>query len=66
MSVYVCDDPLPQYLGLFDQTVMQVGSCGNNGIPYALLETDDDDSFAWAERKYGLYKTNATLLAGPS
>ncbi|CQR50916.1 helix-turn-helix transcriptional regulator [Haloferax massiliensis] len=66
VSVYVCDDPLPQYLGLFDQTVMQVGSCGNNGIPYALLETDDDDSFAWAERKYGLYKTNATLLAGPS
>ncbi|QOS10740.1 HTH domain protein [Haloferax gibbonsii] len=66
VSVYVCDDPIPQYLGLFDQTVMQVGSCGNNGIPYALLETADDESFAWAARKYESYKDTATLLAGPS
>lgn len=61
VTVYVCDEPIPYYLGLFDSEV-QVGCCGNHGIPHALLETSAPDAVTWAEEKFNSYLNQSELL----
>ncbi|KAB1187686.1 MULTISPECIES: winged helix-turn-helix domain-containing protein [Haloferax] len=62
VTVYVCDEPIPYYIGIFDN-VVQVGCCGNHGIPHTLLETSAPECVTWAENKFNSYQTRSELLS---
>lgn len=56
-SVRTCEAPVPYYLGLVDETV-QVG-VDDDGIPRALLESDDTSVRSWAEEGYRAYRSES-------
>ncbi|WP_311173129.1 helix-turn-helix transcriptional regulator [Halobellus ordinarius] len=58
-DILVSSDPLPFYLGLADDGLVQIGVEDDEGFPRALLETTDGDVRAWAEDTYRTYRENA-------
>ncbi|WP_416838790.1 helix-turn-helix transcriptional regulator [Haloferax sp. DFSO52] len=63
VTVSVYPESIPYYLGIFDDDVVQVGSCDHFGLPYALLESTNPDVVEWAERKISSYKDNAVDIS---
>lgn len=61
LDVYVADRPVPVYLGLFDDCV-QVGVSDGDGVPRALVETDDERVREWAGDLYERHRSEATPL----
>jgi hypothetical protein len=60
-AVFVARESLPFYLGLADGDRIQVGLADEDGLPRALLETDDDRIRAWAEGVYEDYREPARI-----
>ena len=60
-AVFVAQESLPFYLGLADDGRVQVGLADDEGLPRALLETDDDRIRAWAEGMYEDYREPARI-----
>lgn len=52
LSIRVADDGVPFYLGLSDAGTVQIGLASDDGLPRALLETTDEQVYAWAETLY--------------
>lgn len=52
LSIRVADEDVPFYLGLADSGTVQVGLAADDGLPRALLETTDEQVYAWAEELY--------------
>lgn len=52
LSIRVADDDVPFYLGLSDGGTVQIGLASDDGLPRALLETTDEQVYAWAEALY--------------
>lgn len=61
VAVHVCDDDVPFYLGVLDDLV-QVGVSDDDGVPRALVETDDAAARAWAAETYRSYRDRADRL----
>ncbi|WP_114577183.1 winged helix-turn-helix domain-containing protein [Saliphagus sp. LR7] len=55
------DDEIPYFVGLYDETV-HLSVVDEDGRPRALLETEDDDVYAWAEDRYRKYRQTADPL----
>jgi predicted transcriptional regulator len=53
LRVLVSRGDLPFYLGLADESTVQIGLAGDDGLPRALLETTEGEVREWAERLYG-------------
>ncbi|MGQ4554457.1 transcriptional regulator FilR1 domain-containing protein [Halobellus sp. GM3] len=60
-DVLVAPGPLPFYLGLAGDGLVQIGVEDGEGFPRALLETPDEDVRAWAEDVYESYRSEARL-----
>ena len=59
--VLVAQESPPFYLGLADDGRVQVGLADDEGVPRALLETDDDRIRAWADGVYEDYREPARI-----
>ena len=57
----VYDGEIPYYLGLVDDLV-QIGA-DEDGEPRALLETDDESVYAWAERTIDEYREHSSPIS---
>lgn len=55
----ITDDEIPFYLGVLDGETVQIG-VSEDGVPRALLETDDGEVRAWAERVLDGYRERAS------
>lgn len=62
IDFYVSDDPIPAYLGLFEDDV-QIGVSDDGGVPRAMVETDDERVRRWARDTYERYRADARLLS---
>lgn len=58
---YVYDGPIPFVLAVADETVMLFPT-DENGIPTALVETDDETVRAWAEDLFEQYRAQSTQV----
>jgi predicted transcriptional regulator len=56
-DLYVYEDNIPYFIGVFDETV-QIG-VDEDGNPRAILETDSAKVLEWAENKYEEYRQQA-------
>ena len=56
-TAHVYEGEIPYFLGLFEEKV-QMG-VDEGGEPRALLETDSEEVYEWAEQKYQEYEENA-------
>jgi predicted transcriptional regulator len=61
VEVFVTDAAVPYYLGLVDG-VVQVGVGDDDGVPRALLESDDESVQTWAAETYRRYRESARPL----
>lgn len=64
-SVAVSDSELPALLGLYDTTVCLVVT-SDEGVPLALIETDDEAVFDWAETLFDTVQSDGTPLTRES
>lgn len=55
---FVSENPIPYFVGIFNESIVQIGVDEENE-PRALLETTNDEVVAWAERKFQNYKQQA-------
>lgn len=62
VEISVYDGSLPYFLGLYDETV-HVGVENADGIPQALVETDAEEVWTWAESVYADYERQARTFA---
>lgn len=62
LSLSAVDEPLPFYLGLDGEGLVQVGVEDDEGMPRSLLEIEREPVRAWAEGVYGEYRDLATEL----
>lgn len=60
-EVAVTDEPVPYFLGVFDDEFVQIG-VDEDGEPRALVEADDDRLVAWADEKLREVREGATPL----
>lgn len=58
---YVSEEPIPTYVGLFDDDV-QIGVSDDDGVPRAMVETSDERVRRWAEDQYEAYLASAEPL----
>jgi predicted transcriptional regulator len=61
VTISVCADPVPFYLGLVDDLVL-IGVEDDDGFPRALLETDRESAREWGERLFASYREHARTL----
>lgn len=61
IDFYVSDDPIPAYVGVFEGGV-QVGVSDDDGVPRAMVETDDERVVRWANETYEAYRAGAEPL----
>lgn len=61
-ALYVSDEPIPYYIGVFDDETVQIG-VNEEGSPRALVETDRQEALAWAHDTIDTYKQQATMSA---
>lgn len=59
--IFVCDKPIPYFVGVFDEEVVQIG-VDEDGEPRAILETESEEVCAWAQQKIEEYKQQSTKL----
>lgn len=52
----ITDEPIPYFVGLFDESLVQIGVSNDEG-PRALLETATDEMRSWAKEKLESYKS---------
>lgn len=62
LSVYCYGEPVPLYLGVDEGDRVQIGVEDADGIPQALLETDNAPVRTWAEGVFREYRDRATEL----
>ena len=61
VSFYVSEEPIRTYVGLFEDDV-QIGVSDGDGVPRALVETDDERVRRWARETYDRHRSDAELL----
>ncbi|WP_096391424.1 helix-turn-helix transcriptional regulator [Halopenitus persicus] len=64
-TVYVCDDPIPDVVGINDG-VVYFGVDDDKGAPLALIETGDETVHTWAAETFESYQEGALLLTPDS
>jgi len=57
-TIHVAED-VPVYLGIADETTVQIGVEDDDGIPRALLETTDESVLTWAESLFSCCRQSA-------
>ena len=57
-TIHVAEE-VPMYLGIADETTVQIGVEDDDGIPRALLETTDESVLTWAESLFSCCRQSA-------
>jgi predicted transcriptional regulator len=62
LEVYAYEGEVPMYLGLADDDRVELGCENEQGIPQALLQSNDDRLREWGEERFGAYVRNSKKL----
>lgn len=61
-ELFVCDDSIPYFVGVFDDDVVQIG-VDEDGEPRAMIETNQRDVRTWATERLDEYERRAERLS---
>lgn len=62
VSFYASDRPIPYVLVVTDDEAVVICLTGHDGVPRAVIDTDDETVRSWAESEFESYRTDATPL----
>ena len=61
-ELFVCDDSIPYFVGVFDDDIVQIG-VDENGEPRAMIEADHPEVRTWAVETLNEYERRAERLS---